>query len=179
MVWGLGDGAAEMLIYRRQAILEGDWWRVVSGHWVHSGWRHLGLNLVGLALVWHLFGDGLRTGSWLLLLAMVALGQSLSLLIFYPEVLWYQGLSGLLHGTLAAAAILSLQRTPLLSALAIASLAIKLGLEVWQGASPAMALWLNGTILVESHLCGVISGLFTGSVILGLRHRKRFGIPAL
>lgn len=164
-VWGLGEVAAETLAYRRQAILDGDWWRILSGHWVHGGWRHLGLNLVGLALVWHLFGDALRAGSWLLLLAIVALGQSLSLLVFYPGVLWFEGLSGLLHGLLIAGALLTLRRTPALSGLTLAALAIKVGAEAWQGASPAMTLWLDGPVLVESHLWGALSGLL-GSIVL-------------
>lgn len=178
-IWGLGDGAVEMLAYRRQAILDGDWWRLVSGHWVHSGWRHLGLNLAGLALVWLLFGDALRAGCWLLLMAIVVLGQSLLLLAFYPDVLWFEGLSGLLHGLLAASALLSLRRTPLLSGLTLAALLIKLGLEAWQGASPAMAVWLDGPVLVESHWCGAIAGVAGSAIVLGSGYRTSSGIPAL
>lgn len=157
-VMASGHQAADLLIYKRDAILDGEVWRLITGHWVHLGWRHLAMNVTGLALIWYLFGAGQRPVVWLGLVAAITLGQSLSLLVFHPEVDWYAGLSGLLHGLLAAGALLMLPRTQIIAGLTLAALAAKLGLENWQGASPDLAAWLGGPVLIGSHLYGTILG---------------------
>lgn len=43
------------LCYERNAILDGELWRLFSGHVVHGGWEHLSLNLFALIIVWVLF----------------------------------------------------------------------------------------------------------------------------
>ena len=37
-------------------IAEGEYWRLLSGHFAHLGYPHLALNLAGLLLVWLLVG---------------------------------------------------------------------------------------------------------------------------
>jgi len=46
-----GQTVTEALRYQRGAILDGQWWRLISGNLVHLGWSHLLLNLAGLILV--------------------------------------------------------------------------------------------------------------------------------
>lgn len=158
-IWALGDPVSDLLLYQREAILEGEIWRLITGHWVHVGWQHLGMNLTGLALIWYLFGDALRPPACLGLMATIALGQSLSLLAFHSDVLWYAGLSGLLHGLLAAGALLALNRMPLIATLTMMALALKLGVEMFRGASTDMVAWLGTPILIESHVYGTAWGI--------------------
>ncbi len=95
--------AAIALRFERLAIIDdGQWWRLVSGHFVHLGWPHLWLNLAGCLLVWFLFRRDFRLVQWL------AGGRALS--VFHGRrfsasesaLQWYVGLSGLLHGLFAA-----------------------------------------------------------------------------
>src|SRR3569623_2737413 len=64
-----GPDASVALRYERAAILDGEMWRLVSGHLVHLGWSRLVLNLAGLALIWGLYQRRLagfeRWGEWL------------------------------------------------------------------------------------------------------------------
>src|SRR3569833_4763439 len=60
-----GPSASVPLRYERAAILDGEPWRLVSGHRVHLGWSHLVLNLAVLALIWGLFLRQLATLEWL------------------------------------------------------------------------------------------------------------------
>lgn len=175
VVFALGSGVADALIYHRPSVLAGEWWRLLSGHWVHRGGRHLVLNLVGLALIWHLFGAVLKFRNALFLIVFVALGQSISLMVIYPDILWFEGLSGLLHGLLVAGAVLSFSRTPVVSGMVLAMLVVKLSSEAWHGGSTEMTAWLGGSVLEESHWCGAIAGLI-GSVCISAYSRKSLAI---
>ena len=39
----------------RSALRDGEFWRFLTGHFVHLNWAHLGLNVAGLVLLQQLF----------------------------------------------------------------------------------------------------------------------------
>ncbi|WP_372971474.1 rhombosortase [Marinobacter sp.] len=160
-----GAGVADALMYHRPSVLGGEWWRLLTGHWVHRSGYHLALNLAGLVLVWHLFGEFLQGRHWLVLTFLVALGQSVSLMFVYSDILWFEGLSGLLHGLLAAGAVIAFSRAPVVSGLVLAVLAFKLAAEAWFGGSAQMEALLGQPVLAESHWCGAIAGLLGGCIL--------------
>ncbi|MBE0484079.1 MAG: rhombosortase [Bacterioplanes sp.] len=162
--------AADVLIYDRHAIRIGECWRVFSGHFIHRNGYHLALNIAGLILIWNLFGDFLQTHQWLVLTFVIALGQSLGLFVFYPEIAWFEGISGLLHGLIAAGSLISFSRSPAISLSVLVALALKLASEAWFGSSQAIQVWLEQPVLVESHWCGAVVGLLAGAVIVIRRY---------
>lgn len=87
-----------LIRYEREAIAAGQWWRLLSGHFLHLDWEHLFLNLAGLALGTWLFGRDHSPRYWLLAGLVTAAGCGLGLYCFVPSVHWYVGLSGMLHG---------------------------------------------------------------------------------
>jgi len=154
----LGDGLAELLQYQRDAILSGQWWRLFSGHLVHLGWSHLWLNMAGLTLVWALVGEAFTPRQWWWLITFSMLGISSGLLWWLPGVMWYVGLSGLLHGMLLAGILQLLLRGerevwPLLL-LVLA----KLLWELWSGPLPGSREAAGGEVLVEAHSLGALCG---------------------
>jgi hypothetical protein len=56
----------EALVFDRSAIAAGEWWRLLSGHWVHSDDRHALWDIAALALVGSLVeGNGRgRLAPW-------------------------------------------------------------------------------------------------------------------
>ncbi|HET9447441.1 MAG TPA: rhomboid family intramembrane serine protease, partial [Steroidobacteraceae bacterium] len=50
-----GDPGRLLLRYERLAVLHGEYWRLITGHFVHGSTQHLLLNAVGLGLVAALF----------------------------------------------------------------------------------------------------------------------------
>src|SRR5262245_40071200 len=54
--------------YERSAVLAHQWWRLLTGHLVHADARHLGWNLLGLALVWWLFANQYTVRAWIAIL---------------------------------------------------------------------------------------------------------------
>lgn len=167
-----GEPASALLLYNRGDILEGEVWRLLTGHWVHLGLPHLLMNLAGLALVWLLWGTVLHSATWLLLTLLIALGQSLLLLTLHPDISWYVGLSGLLHGLFAAGAILSLTRATGIAGAGIVLLVAKIGVETLGGSSGDVIDWLGGAVLSESHLYGALCGAAL-SVPLAIRRFSR------
>ena len=95
-----------LLMWNREAIKAGEWWRLLSAHIVHLDSHHLLLNLMGLILILASVCPGMTTRELVSLLLMCELGISNLLLYLQPQLQWYVGLSGVLHGVWAAGAAL-------------------------------------------------------------------------
>ena len=158
----LGSPARRALRLDRPRVLEGELWRLFTGHLVHLGWGHLAMNLAGLALVWLLVGAALSPGRWATVLAVCALGTGLGLALD-PRLHWYVGLSGVLHGLLAAGAVAALRGPGRREAMVLlALLAAKLAWEQARGALPGSAALAGGPVLVDAHLYGAVWGGLAG-----------------
>lgn len=108
LVWLLPATHAALL-YERAAILNGEWWRLWTGHWVHFSTSHLMWNLAVLLGV-GVWLERLQPG-WLLRLALVvAPVLSLALLAGEPAMQTYGGLSGLATSAVVLLALVQLQR---------------------------------------------------------------------
>lgn len=160
------------LRYDRSAILAGEVWRLLSAHIAHLGWGHLAMNLAGLALIWMLFGRLYTTLQWCAVTVFCMIGISLGLLALQPGVHWYVGLSGVLHGLFVAGALASLAAGYRAELALLGLLIVKLAWEQLYGALPGSADLAGGSVLVESHLYGAITGLVAAGLIL-LRARRR------
>jgi rhomboid family GlyGly-CTERM serine protease len=147
------------LQYQHRAILEGEVWRLFTGHLVHLNGAHLLMNLAGLWLIWLLFflHESARA-LCLYRLPVLLIGTSLALLLLSPEVTWYRGLSGILHGLLALALLRHCQAQPLSGSLLLALFAVKIAWEQTSGPVPGSEAWISGRVIVDSHLYGAIWG---------------------
>lgn len=149
---GLLPGAFEALRWQREAIDGGQWARLLSGHLVHLDARHLLLNLLGLVLVAEWLLEEWRPVGLLSLLLSSALGTGLLLWLLEPELHWYAGLSGALHGLWAGAALAGwLRWRRLLFVAAMAALGLRLALlNDGAGGMPVVGI---------AHVYGAASGL--------------------
>ena len=167
-VFGLfGKRAAETFRYDRALVLEGESWRLVSGHFVHGSLQHLLLNLAGLVLVTALFAKDYSLRGWLLVIGLSIAAIDVGFVLNEPQLAWYVGYSGVLHGVLAAGAIAWWQRGPTTLALALSAILVgKLGWEQWHGALP-----LSGDlpVVVDAHLYGAIGGALAASILWARR----------
>jgi rhomboid family GlyGly-CTERM serine protease len=168
----LGESATDMLRYQRDAILAGQWWRLISGNLVHLGWSHLLLNLAGLLLVWLLFHRSLTTRNWVIVSSISALAVGGGLLLFDPRLEWYVGLSGALHGLFAAGLVASLSAGNRAEWLLAMLFVAKLSWEQLVGPTPGTAALAGGNVIVDAHLYGAIGGAVS-ALILILYHKRR------
>lgn len=162
-----GKNAAESFRYARAEVLDGEVWRLLTGHLVHGSVQHLLLNLTGLALIAALFAREYSVREWLIILLASIIAIDLAFVFYQPQLAWYVGYSGVLHGALGAGAIAWWRRREASLALALSViLLVKLGWEQWRGALP-----LSGDlpVVVDAHLYGAIGGALAASIIWARR----------
>lgn len=166
-----GDMGRELLRYERLPVLHGEYWRLITGHFVHGSTQHLLLNAVGLGLVAVLFPREYSLRGWLLILASSIATIDIGFVLLEPQLEWYVGLSGVLHGALVAGAIGWWRHESRLRTVALTAIVIgKIAWEQWQGALP-----LSGDmpVIVDAHLYGAIGGALAGAW-LSLHNRAPF-----
>jgi rhomboid family GlyGly-CTERM serine protease len=157
-----GSEYSEALRYQRDAILAGQLWRLFTAPLVHLGWPHTLMNVGALIIIWGIFGQAFASRAWLVITLGCALGISAGLLLLSPEIGWYVGLSGVLHGHFTAGAMAerhTRMRTCIVMLLLVSS---KLLWEQFFGALPGSAETAGGAVIVDAHLYGAISGLLLG-----------------
>jgi rhomboid family GlyGly-CTERM serine protease len=148
------------LEYRYSDIAEGQLWRLVSSQLIHMGWRHMFMNLLGFWLIWELFvRNRTSAGYCLFMLLFLLLGTTAGLYLLNPELSWYRGLSGALHGLIIWGIIHTYSRQPAIMTLLLGLIALKLIWEQVYGPLPGSEENVRGRIIVDSHLYGGLSGL--------------------
>jgi rhomboid family GlyGly-CTERM serine protease len=153
-----GDAGREALRYERAAVADGEWWRLVSGHLVHLGWRHVALNLLGLALMWALFFADYSLRQWAIVLGASTLAIDAGFWFLNPGLVWYVGLSGALHGVMAAGTLAHVRRRERDAWVLVPFLIGKLAYEHWNGSMPYSAD-AGGAVVVAAHLYGALGAL--------------------
>jgi len=159
-----GAGATAALRLDRARLLDGEYWRLVTGHLVHLGASHLALNVAGLAVIAFALRPLAASGLWWAATAAgSALAIDLGLLVFVPGLAWYAGASGVLHGFWAAgAAGLIFGHDRVYGAALAAALAAKLIGEIMFGAAPFSVALTGANVVTEAHLFGAAGGIVTG-----------------
>ena len=155
-------GAREALVYDRSAILAGEFWRLLTGHWVHFSASHLLWDTAVLAAaVWIGVRRGYRRLTPLLLAAALAIG--LGLLVLQSGLQRYGGLSGLVMAALFYVALRGLREEQPWRAVCgwvlLVSVA-KIGIEVWTGEAPFARFEAGITLVPFSHAMGAAVGGF-------------------
>ena len=167
-----GEPIRDQLRWERSAVAAGEFYRLLSGHFVHLGVGHTLLNAFGLGLVWLLVGGAFSMLGWIVALGIVIAVIDLGFWFWMPSLGWYVGLSGVLHGLLVAGLIGSLRVRRRESLILGAVIAAKLGYETFVGPLPGSAEAAGGAVIVEAHLYGAVGGLL-GGVLLSIRGGRR------
>ena len=154
------------LAYDRYAIQGLETWRLVTGNIVHTNGYHLLLNLAGLILLWALHGEHYRIGLFLKVFVWCCIGTSTGLYYFSPDLIWYAGLSGALHGVFAWGACMDIKEKVHSGWLLLVGLAIKVGYEQYDGSSEQVAALINAKVAVDAHLFGACGGIIIFLLIL-------------
>ena len=160
-----GNSATELFRYHTTEIKSGEIWRLITGNLVHLSWSHTLMNLLGLGLIWGLFWDCFSPKQWLLVSISSGLSVCLGLLILNPELVWYVGLSGILHGLFLAGAVGGIRRGDRREIILLVAIVGKLIWEQVYGALPGSADMAGGPVVVDSHLYGAIGGAMVGLLL--------------
>ncbi len=152
--------------------MNGELWRLITGNFIHLGWSHLLLNLAALLLLSSLLKFFYNSFEVSLIALFSAGGVGLGLLFFAPEVAWYVGLSGLLHGMLAAVIIAGLKQKLRGAFILGLLLTAKLALESSGGSFSLFTFLSTENVISQAHLYGAVSGLIVSIAIEMSKRRK-------
>lgn len=172
-----GDKSQLALQYDRGLIQHGQWWRLLTGHIVHGNLHHALLNVLGTALMAALFSRTYQFTSWLVIVLVAAFSIDLGFWFLMPQLEWYVGLSGVLHGVLAAGAV-AWWKTEERMLAALLTL-IMIGKLTWEQTQGALPLSGELPVVVNAHLFGAIGGLVGAGICWrNIRNMKPRALPA-
>ena len=163
-----------LLQYQRLAILDGQMYRLLSGHLVHTNLYHTLLNLAALVLIGLLSARHLKAKDWWLGLLIIGLVVSTCLIMFDPQLQWYRGLSGVLHGMVVVLVLKARQLAVVIRVIILAGIAIKLILEQTGTSMTASEHLLGAPVMVDAHLYGAVGGVLAFLVLHLTRSRRMF-----
>ncbi|WP_299074452.1 rhombosortase [uncultured Paraglaciecola sp.] len=150
--------SSDLLAYDKNELHDFQWWRLITGHFLHTNNMHLVLNTLGLVLLWALHGHYYSTRHYLVILFLLCLGTSIGLLLFAPQMQWYVGLSGVLHGLFILGAYFDIQNKFTSGWIMIAGVWLKVIHEQIYGASEDIAQLIQANVAIDAHLSGTVSG---------------------
>lgn len=145
--------------FDRDLVAQGKVWLVFSGHIVHMNWSHWWLNMAGLAIVAFFFSTHAGFGQWLTVVLVSACVIGAGLWWWMPEIRYYVGLSGVLHGLFLYGALREIRFYPASGYVLTALLTGKLIWEFFNGALPGSEAFVGGRVLTQAHLLGAIGGV--------------------
>ncbi len=164
---------ADLFVYHRQSISQGQLWRLFSSHFFHTNTYHLLLNLSALVLLWALHGQFYSIKNYSLLFLCSAAICSAGLYFFSPDISQYVGLSGVLHGIFVFGAIMDIRHHDKSGYLLFAGVWLKIAHEQFYGASEDVSALINASVAIDAHLWGAIGGLLFSFNYLLYLHRLK------
>jgi len=143
-----------------------DYWRIVSGGFLHDGFFHIGINMLSLYFVGVVLEPAIGHVNFAAVYFVSLLAGSFGALLFQPTVPTV-GASGAIFGIFGALIVVAYHR----------------GIPIWQsglGFVLVLNLLISFTfsgISVGGHLGGLVAGLICGEMIVQWTERRR--MPAL
>jgi len=153
------ETVSDILRYDAAAIKNGEIWRLFTAHFVHLSWPHLWLNLAGLLLVFIFFGQCISPLLWVVYIIVNAVAISGLIYFLNPEIIWYVGLSGVLHGLFVIGGIADIQTRKWEGIGFTSIIIVKVLYEQIAGPLPGSEETAGGPVLVDAHFYGVVVGL--------------------
>lgn len=160
--------AGQLLRYDRNLLAQGEIWRLFTGHLLHLNWPHFWLNMGGVLMVAIFFRKDCTPVQWLLLIALSCLVISLGLYLFDSGMIWYMGLSGVLHGLFVVGAWYERRRFVLSGNVLLLLLIGKLVYEQAGGGLASSEALIGARVAVDAHLFGAVAGV----MFIALRERS-------
>jgi membrane associated rhomboid family serine protease len=150
-------------------VANGDWWRVISGGFLHAGFLHLLLNMYVLYIAGSILEPGIGTPRFLGIYFVSLIAGSLGALIADPNSLTV-GASGAIFGLMAAVVVIARGR-------GVEQLASQFGLFIVLNL--VLTFSISG-ISVGGHIGGLIGGAVAAGLVLlverQLSGRAGFGL---
>jgi membrane associated rhomboid family serine protease len=150
----------------REAIADGEYWRLVTSGFLHAGFLHLAFNMFALYILGSMLEPAVGRVRFGLVYAVALLAGSFGALLLEPDAPTV-GASGAIFGLMGAAVVVMRNRgiSPMES-----------GLGLWIGLNLLITFTIPN-ISIGGHVGGLIGGTVAAFLLFDLRDRLR--IPEL
>jgi len=147
-------------------IADGQWWRMLTGAFLHYGLPHLAVNMFSLYILGRDLESYLGSVRYAAVYLLSAIGGSVAVLFFAAPFAYVAGASGAIFGLLGATGVALYQRKANL-----ASLFTILAINVFISFLPGISL--------AAHLGGFLAGAAAGAIVVYGRRRNRLILVGL
>ncbi|MFT5503698.1 MAG: rhomboid family GlyGly-CTERM serine protease [Gammaproteobacteria bacterium] len=154
----------ELIRYQRNWILTGEYWRLISAHWTHVNWTHLGLNGAGLLLCLAITRPDWTLKRWCFYLTVISFSISGLFTVLNPELGWYVGFSGVLFGIFCLSGIDLFNHDRLIAVLLLSVIFGKVLIEQMSNLEVTSSELISSPVIVDAHFYGLISALIIALV---------------
>lgn len=164
----------DQLLYVRDAVDAGQWYRLFTCHFTHFTPYHLIMNLAGAAMAYAILFPR-RIGRFITVMLMLGVLLGVGLHLWAIGLMVYGGFSGVLHGLVVFGIVqqLGLDRRDPFWWLALVCVAGKLIYEQSAAFDPgAMTAWLTVPVATVAHWQGSLAGLALGLVFFAWDHQR-------
>ena len=173
VIFLLEPQASQWLAYYHTGIAQFEFWRLISASFCHTNFYHLLMNIFGLMITLLLFIDTFKFIKIFPLIIFNSLFIGIMLFFFEPQVSWYVGLSGVLHGLFSYGVSVDLYNKDRWGYLLGGGFILKIIYEQLFGAAQSTIDLINAPVLVNAHLYGAFSGVLFYTVMWFYKNRKR------
>lgn len=146
------------LDYNRTDIKNGHFWRIFTGHLLHTNHHHLWLNFAALLLLALLHGKFYSPVSLTLFYLYSSAVVSVGIFVFTPNMHSYVGLSGVLHGLFILGALWDIKHKDKTGYLLLVGILLKVGHEQMYGATESLKQLIDADVAIDAHLYGTYAG---------------------
>jgi len=164
---------SQVFAYYYTGIAQFELWRLITATFCHTNFNHLLMNVAGLIITLLLFIDTFKTVKILPIIIFNSIFIGLALFLFEPSIIWYVGLSGVLHGLFCYGVANDIHKKDPWGYLLGSGIAVKIIYEQFNGAQETTIKLINAPVLVDAHLYGAIAGVLFYGLILFSTKRKR------
>lgn len=162
----LGQLFQNEIVFNRNQIISGQWWKAVTGNFTHSNLPHLFLNLSGLYILMLLFIDSLSAKTFILSTIFLSIIVGAGLFYFTPDLDRYYGFSGILYGLYFIASVNAIMHGDKFTGISVALLiAGKVFWDYLSGGNQSSAELIGIPVANDAHFYGVL-GAIIGALIM-------------
>lgn len=154
------------LHFERDLLLNGELWRGVTSHFLHTNINHFLLNISTVILLWALHGHYYTIVNYSVLFLVCAVTTTFGVYVYSPEITSYVGLSGVLHGVFIWGAFKDIQYKDKTGYVLLIGVVAKVIHEQLFGSSDDIATLISANVAIDAHLWGMIGGIFVAVVTL-------------
>lgn len=172
IIYAISAENITVLDYNRESIINGEYWRLISGNFNHTNIYHLLLNLGALAVIGGLHYRYYNSAAYTSLILLLSIGVGVGILWLSPSTHLYVGLSGILHGIIIVGAVIDVTKKYYSGYILMIGTVIKVINEQLFNSPVEISQLIEAKVLTEAHLYGLVTGLIIAPLYVYLNRKK-------